>query len=72
MTCRNTSLVEVGQDAAIYVGEDDVDEMVDIMLAFERSTFDVESFAVRVRDILSQFTWEKCSYDYIDFYNRSL
>ena len=46
MTCRNTSLPEVGGDVALYVGENDIDEMVDVMRLFENMKYDTEEFNI--------------------------
>lgn len=72
MTCRNSCLEEVGKNAAIYVGEDNIDEMVDVMLAFERNVYDRKKFLKESSDVLSCFSWEKCAYEYIDFYQKTL
>lgn len=42
MTCRNSCLQEIGRDVALYVGEDNVDEMVDVMKYFEKNLFNME------------------------------
>lgn len=44
MTCRNSCLQEIGRDVALYVGEDNVDEMVDVMKYFEKNLFNMELF----------------------------
>lgn len=72
MTCANTSLVEVGKDAAIYVGEDDIDSMVDIMKLIETNSFDRKSFLDKSSKILSQFTWDKCADSYVEFYKKAV
>lgn len=58
MTCSNSSIPEVGQDAAIYVGEDQVDEMVDVMKLFEAGHYDLEDFKAKKEKVLQQFSWE--------------
>lgn len=58
MTCRNSSLLEVGQDAAIYVGEDAVDEMVDVMKLFESHSYNLNPFEKLSEKVLSQFSWD--------------
>lgn len=68
MTCRNTCLEEVGQDVALYVGEDDVEAMVDVMNMFERNEYHIDSFHEKSKSITKRFTWENTAKEYIDFY----
>lgn len=72
MTCRNTCLEEVGQDAAIYVGEDDVDGMVNVMNMFETGSYDLATFQERADRIVNEFTWENTARQYVDFYMQYL
>ena len=72
MTCRNSCLEEVGKDAAIYVGEDDIDQMASIMMSFERLEYDYETFRKKSNTVLASFSWEKCACEYIDFYKKML
>lgn len=72
MTCRNTCLEEVGQDVAIYVGEDDIHAMADVMAIFEKSEYDDIKFENKRDNILKQFTWENTAKQYIEFYLRHL
>jgi len=72
MTCRNSSLPEVGQDAAIYVGEDNVDEMVDVMRMFEGSSYDMESFKHKAERVMNQFTWENTAKRCLGIYDKCL
>lgn len=72
MTCRNSSLQEVGQDAAIYVGEDNIDEMVDVMKMFESNSYNMDTFKARSKKVLDQFTWENTAKRYLEIYYKSL
>lgn len=72
MTCRNTCLEEVGQDAAIYVGEDDTDSMVNVMNMFDAGSYDVATFQTRAERIVKDFTWENTARQYVDFYKKYL
>lgn len=72
MTCRNTSLPEVGGDVAIYVGEKNIDEMVDIMQLFENMKYDMEKFNTSSKILLNNFSWERTANEYIKFYNKYL
>ena len=72
MTCKNSSLEEVGKDAAIYVGEDDIDQMAAVMMIFERKEYDYSDFRKRSNSVLASFSWENCACEYIDFYKKML
>lgn len=72
MTCRNTCIEEVGQDVAIYVGEDDIEAMIKVMKMFERQEYCIDDFTIRRKKILNQFTWENTAKQYIEFYSRYL
>lgn len=70
MTCKNTCLPEVGQNAAIYVGEYAIDEMVDVMKMFENNSYDHSTFEVRAKKILEKFSWSNTAKEYIEFYQK--
>ena len=72
MTCRNTSLPEVGKDVAIYVGEDSIDEMVDVMRLFERGEYNMDRFLIDSQRIVDSFSWEHTAMKFIDFYQKYL
>lgn len=72
MTCRNTSLPEIGGDVALYVGEKNIDEMVDVMYYFENMKYDVETFYVSSEKLLKKFSWENAACKYLDFYQKYL
>jgi glycosyltransferase involved in cell wall biosynthesis len=72
MTCANTSLPEVGRDAALYVGEDHIDEMVDVMTCFEKSSYDVALFRKKAATIVNSFSWDNTAQKYIQFYGKYL
>ena len=72
MTCRNTCLEEVGQDVAFYVGEDNLDEMVNVMMRFEHSEYDKNKFIVDSKRVVDRFSWENTAREYINFYQKYL
>ena len=72
MTCKNTSLPEVGRDVALFVGEDDIDGMVDIMKLFESNSYDTNRFLIKSKNLLQNFSWSKTAKSYIDFYQKHL
>lgn len=72
MTCMNSSLPEVGQDAAIYVGEDNIDEMVDVMRMFEKGIYNMEEFKLKSEAVLKQFSWTNTAKRCISIYDTCL
>lgn len=72
MTCRNTCLEEVGQDVALYVGEDSIDDMVNVMMKFEHDEYDLNKFMVDSKRIVDKFSWENTAKEYINFYQKYL
>ena len=72
MTCRNTCLEEVGKDVAIYVGEDNIDEMVDVMKVFETGFYNTEIFKTQSKELINTFTWDNTANQYIKFYQKYL
>ena len=55
MTCRNSCLQEIGRDVALYVGEDNVDEIVDVMKYFEKNLFNIRNFLKKCLTIYAVF-----------------
>lgn len=72
MTCKNSSLVEIGGEAAIYVGEDNINQMAETFSLIEENKFDMERFHVCRKQQLKKFDWLNCARDYIDFFNKNL
>lgn len=72
ITCRNSSLPEVGGDAAIYVEPDDIDAMSRWMEKLENKSVDIDSLNATSIKQASKFTWEKCANQTIDVYKTCL
>ena len=72
MTCLNSCLQEICRDFALYVGEDNVDEMVDVMKYFEKNLFNMELFKKMSNNLLPSFSWDETASKYVDFYTKSL
>lgn len=70
MTCSNTSLTEVGKDVALYVGEDNIDEMINVMRLFEHEDYDMNLFMRKAQELLSLFSWDETAKNYINFYGK--
>jgi len=60
VTCRNSSLIEVGGDAAIFVAPDDISEIAEVMENFENGAYD--SAMLRERSICQSemYSWDQC------------
>jgi glycosyltransferase involved in cell wall biosynthesis len=72
VTCANSSLKEVGGEAAIYVDPDGIDEMAEVMSEFERGSFNRDDLVQKSIANASNFTWKKTAFQYIDFYDKNL
>lgn len=72
MTCNNSSLSEVGDDLAVYVGENNLDEMTQAMEMFSNGGFDIKSFNEKVFMHVSKYSWANTANKYVNFYKNSL
>ena len=72
MTCRNSSLSEIGQDFAIYTKEDDIQEMANIMLEMSKGTYKTEQLTNAYIQYAQTFTWQNTAKAYISFYKKYL
>lgn len=63
MTTRRSSLPEVGGDIPVYVDGEDIDEMAQVMWAFERGDMAGVVSRTRVQGPrrAAQFTWHRCA-----------
>lgn len=72
VTCNNSSLPEIGGDAAIYVDPDDTDAMSDYMEQFEQGRLTKESLSDKCLRQASKFTLKRCVQQTIDIYTQNL
>lgn len=72
VTCRNSSLSEVGGDAALYIEPDDVDAMAELMITFDRGFSRYDELVERSYRHAARFTWEKTARTYVDFYLENM
>lgn len=72
VTASNSSLAEVGGDAALYVNPLCIEEMLQIMEAFENDTVDMESLRNKSIIQASKFTWRKCAEATLGVYMKNL
>lgn len=61
VTCSNSSLPEVGGDAALYVGEEDIEAISLLMEQFENESFDLGQMQRKCLAQASKFTWKSCA-----------
>lgn len=69
ITCRNSSLSEIGLDLATYVKERDVDELADCMEVF----YDGKLKCIK-SDLIShvqKYNWDKAASEYLKFYKSA-
>ncbi len=72
ITCRNSSLKEVGGEAAIYVEPMDIDGMAKIMENFENNSYDLDRLKAESLKQAAKFTWDTCARKTIDVYRKCL
>ena len=72
VTCRNTSLPEVGGNIALYTDEDGVDEMSYYMELFENENFDLHLFREQAKNYIKRFSWENTALQYVELYKSLL
>lgn len=72
VTCRNSSLSEIGGDAAIYVDPMDIDGMALEMERFENGEYDLDALRTSSLAQAGKFTWENCARQTIEVYKRCL
>ena len=72
VTCDNSSLREVGGDAAFYVDPDDVQGMAAYMEKFENGELKKSDFADANVLQSMNFTWEKCARKTLQVYKNCL
>lgn len=72
ITCRNSSLTEVGGDAALYVEPEDIDTMAEIMAKFENKNYPYKVLQEQALAQASLFTWENAAQKTINVYQQCL
>ena len=71
VTCRNSSLGEVGGAAALYVDPDDIDGMADLMRQFDtHSALSAEHGEAACLAQAAKFDWHKTAGQYLVFYKQ--
>lgn len=70
VTCNNSSLKEVGGEAAIYVNPDQPEEMTEIMRDFIERRITKAQYFEKVRKQAANYCWDKTAEAYIAFYKK--
>ncbi|MHA7865476.1 glycosyltransferase family 4 protein [Flagellimonas marinaquae] len=71
VTCPNSSLLEVGGDAAVYVDPDDVKGMSDVMVAFDEASMNRDQLVKKCLQQSANFSLEQMTKGYVDFYKNN-
>lgn len=72
ITCKNSSLTEIGGEAAIYVEPEDWGEMSRWMERLENKSIDVSTLRKKSLEQASKFTWKNCADRTKEVYERCL
>lgn len=72
VTCNNSSLREVGGDAALYVDPDDIEGMASYMEQFENGVIDVETISQLGIQQAKKFSWRECAEATLNVYRSVL
>ena len=72
MTCRNSSLQEIGKDLAVYTGEDDIEQMANIMQGFYEKEDHYNLMSDKFQSYSNTYSWAVTAKAYINFYNKYL
>ena len=72
VTSRNSSLTEVGGEAAIYVDPDDIDAISAIMEQFEQGVLSKPDYEEKCLSQASKYSWQRCADLTIEAYQKCL
>ena len=72
VTCRNSSLGEIGGDAVVYLEEPIERALVQVMEQFEQHQFDTKSFREKGLERADMFTWENTALQTCQLYGKCL
>ena len=72
VTCRNSSLPEVGGEAALYVEPDDIDAICRYMEEFEQGNMNRDLLKQKSIEQASKFSWQQCAAQTVEVYKQLL
>lgn len=68
VTCRNSSLAEIAEEAAIYLDEPIFESIIDVITNFERNSFNLQALIDKGIKRAAHFTWQKTAEKTIQIY----
>jgi glycosyltransferase involved in cell wall biosynthesis len=72
VTCRNSSLPEVGSGAALYMDEPSTENILAFLEGFENLEFDLAQLTSMSIKQASKFNWSTTALKYVDVYSKYL
>jgi len=72
VTCKNSSLPEVGGDAPIYLNEPSAEEILESLVLFENGSLDNEELSHKGLKQAAKFKWEDTALEYLRVYRKYL
>jgi glycosyltransferase involved in cell wall biosynthesis len=72
VTCTNSSLKEVGGDAAIYLKTTETEEICSVLEQCENNDFDFKEISKKGLEQASKFKWKNTALKYFSIYNKHL
>jgi glycosyltransferase involved in cell wall biosynthesis len=72
VTCKNSSLEEIGGNAAIYIDLPTQEEILSVLENFENDQYDIPHISLKCLENASKFRWELTARKYIDLYTKYL
>ena len=72
VTCRNSSLSEVGGEVALYTDPNNLEQMADFMLQFENASINISELKEKSLVHAAQFKWSRCADQYVQFYQKNI
>jgi glycosyltransferase involved in cell wall biosynthesis len=72
ITCNNSSLPEIGGDAAIYMDDASTETILKELQNFENKIYDITHLISKGTAQAAQFRWEKTAADYLKLYSNHL
>jgi glycosyltransferase involved in cell wall biosynthesis len=72
ITCRNSSLPEIGGNAALYLEYPSVENILASLELLENNAVDINSLVLRGIKQASKFRWDKAAGEYISVYKKHM
>lgn len=72
VTCKNSSLTEVGGDATIYLNEPSAEEILESLVLFENGSLDIDELSQKGLKQAAKYKWEDTAPEYLRVYRKYL